>query len=647
MKKVQLPFTPSFDDGEVLTVKYGNPYEWVESSFLEGQQQKSEFMGRTITDRRINVLYIGLISIIILFAVRSMYIQLFKGNDYALLAERNKTRIISTPAHRGILLDSKGRVLVRNIPDFALAVTPIDFASDTENHSTHLASLSAFLERPVQDLESEIAKHDRFQPFLIADHIPYETALKLEASLQGAQGITLAVSERRLYEMTSERSLSHIMGYTGRISEQELSEKKDAYILTDTIGKSGLELSYEGILRGVAGKKEVEVDALGHEKGILSERAGVQGRNMTLTFDLDVQKKAEEFLAATLKKFNKKRGVVIATDPSNGEIRAYVSLPSYDSNAFANGIGTKEYQALLTDEEKPLLNRGTSGEYPSGSTIKMLVAAAALQEKIVTKTTSVLSSGGIRYGEWFFPDWKAGGHGKTNVIKALAESVNTYFYTIGGGYQNQKGLGIDKIVEYFKKFGIGEELRVDFQKERNGFLPTPKWKNEERDEPWYIGDTYHISIGQGDLLVTPMQVNAYTAYFAQKGINYQPHIVQSITRFAEDRDQEMIQPIVYKKDVVRPDVIEIVREGLRAGVLQGSSRRLLSLPVEAAGKTGTAQWSSSKAPHAWFTGWAPYDKPQIVLTVLIEEGEEGSRTAVSVASDLLHWYFKEYKKINR
>ncbi|MEK7648882.1 MAG: penicillin-binding protein 2 [Patescibacteria group bacterium] len=646
MKKSQLPFIPELDEGEEISVKYGNPYEWVESSFIEGQSHAAEFMGRTITDRRLNLLFACFVAVILLFAARSAYFQLFKGNDFALLAERNKTRVITTQAHRGILFDLKGRVLVRNIPDFAVALTPIDLDTQSDVRSALFATLSSTLGIPVQNIEQEIARHDRYQPFLIVDHISYETALKLEASLQGASGIELVVSERRLYEMTPEKSISHIIGYTGRISDDELQEVKDAYTLTDTIGKIGLELSYEDALRGIAGKREVEVDALGHEKGILSERPGKQGRNIVLTFDWEVQKKAEEILGAVLKKFNKKRGVLIATDPSGGQIRAYVSLPSYDSNMFANGIRSQEYQSLLDDKERPLLNRGTGGEYPSGSTIKMLVAAAALQEHIVTKATTVLSSGGIRYGAWFFPDWKAGGHGKTNVIKALAESVNTYFYSIGGGYQRQKGLGVDLLVDYFRRFGIGEQTHVDFQEERSGFLPTPEWKNDVRHEPWYIGDTYHISIGQGDVLVTPFQVNAYTAYFAQKGVSYHPHIVQSIAQKESSTEYDTVQPIIHKKDIVGSDVVATVREGLRAGVLAGSSRRLLSLPVDAAGKTGTAQWSSTKPPHAWFTGWAPYEKPELVLTVLIEEGEEGSRTAMSVASDLLNWYFREYKKLS-
>ena len=222
--------------------------------------------------------------------------------------------------------------------------------------------------------------------------------------------------------------------------------------------------------------------------------------------------------------------------------------------------------------------------------------------------------------------------------------MNTYFYTVGGGYQRIEGLGADRLIDYFKKFGIGEETHVDFQKERSGFLPTPEWKQRTRNEVWYIGDTYHISIGQGDVLVTPLQVNLYTSYFANHGINYEPHIVHAIESKDEKYVQTILPPKEYRKGIIDRQNMEIIREGLRAGVVQGSSRRLTALPVSSAGKTGTAQWSSTKSPHAWFTGWAPYENPELVLTVLVEEGEEGSRTAITVANDFLQWYFREYTK---
>jgi penicillin-binding protein 2 len=293
----------------------------------------------------------------------------------------------------------------------------------------------------------------------------------------------------------------------------------------------------------------------------------------------------------------------------------------------------------LQDSNRPLFNRVVAGEFPAGSTIKPVMAAAALEEKIINENTTINSNGGIRISEWIFPDWKAGGHGLTNVKKALAESVNTFFYYIGGGYDNFKGLGIDKIVKYFKLFWLGQPTGIDLPSEGTGFVPTPAWKEEAKDEVWYIGDTYHVSIGQGDVSVTPLQVANYTAFFANGGKLYKPHLVKQVL----DSQNQVIKDMpteVLATGFVSPQNIEIVRAGLRQTVLSGSARSLNSLSVPIAGKTGTAQWSTRHQPQAWFTGFAPYDNPQIVVTILVEEGGEGSAAATPIAKEIFDWYFK-------
>jgi penicillin-binding protein 2 len=286
-----------------------------------------------------------------------------------------------------------------------------------------------------------------------------------------------------------------------------------------------------------------------------------------------------------------------------------------------------------------LFNRAINGEFPSGSTIKLLFAAAALQEKIITETTSFLSTGGLRLGEWFFPDWKAGGHGITDVRQALAQSVNTFFYYIGGGYQNFQGLGVSGLVKYSRFFGLGESSGLDLPGERAGFVPTIAWKEQVKDEPWYIGDTYHFAIGQGDVLVTPLQVANYTVAIANGGTLYGPHLVAKILN--EDNETvEEIAPRVINSGFIDQHNLQIVREGLRQTVTRGSAQSLQTVPVAVAGKTGTAQWSTKKSPHAWFTGFAPYDNPEVAITVLVEEGVEGSTMAVPIARDILTWYFR-------
>lgn len=348
-------------------------------------------------------------------------------------------------------------------------------------------------------------------------------------------------------------------------------------------------------------------------------------------------------MASYISKAGLKRGAAVVLDPRNGEVISLVSLPTFDNNLFARGITLDEYKALADSPDQPLFSRAVSGEYPSGSTIKPIVAAAALQEKIITEFTSFLSTGGLRVGQWSFPDWKAGGHGQTNVKKAIAESVNTFFYYIGGGYDTFVGLGVDKMVSYFRKFLLGDQLGIDLPNEAKGFVPTKEWKEATKKEKWYVGDTYHIAIGQGDLIVTPLQVAAYTMAFANGGTIYQPHLVKELTR-PDGTVVKTIESKTLASHLIDPANIEIVREGMRQTVTSGSARSMNALPVAVAGKTGTAQWSSKKNPHAWFTGFAPYNNPEMVITVLVEEGKEGSAIASPIAREFLAWYFGEYKK---
>jgi penicillin-binding protein 2 len=267
-----------------------------------------------------------------------------------------------------------------------------------------------------------------------------------------------------------------------------------------------------------------------------------------------------------------------------------------------------------------------------------VISIAALEEKIIDERTSFLSTGGIRIGQWFFPDWKAGGHGITDVRKAIAESVNTFFYYIGGGYQDFIGLGVEKIVKYAKLFGLGAQSGIDLPGESAGFLPTEEWKEKVKGEAWYIGDTYHMAIGQGDVLVTPLQVANYTAVFANGGKLYRPHLVKEILS-GNDKPIREVETVPVRENFVSNYNMNIVRQGMRQTVTGGSARSLSTLPVTVAGKTGTAQWSSQKANHAWFTGFAPYENPQIIITVLVEEGVEGSTISVPIAKEVLEWYF--------
>ncbi|MFA5024738.1 MAG: penicillin-binding protein 2, partial [Patescibacteria group bacterium] len=519
----------------------------------------------------------------------------------------------------------------------ATGTAPINIVADSSQFYKLKESLSKVA---IGSLES-------YQSLFVVDNIDYDKAMLIALKLPDWPGVFLSSKIRREYLLPAtdggstvlgESSFAHILGYTGKINDSELKTLGASYSPIDYVGKMGIEYSWEKELKGIPGRKNIEVDALGRQKKVVNEVSAVNGVNLQLALDADLQLKAEEVANAYLKKANLHRAAVIVMNPSNGEILALVSLPGYNNNLFARGISQKEYDKFLEDINQPLFNRAVSGEFPSGSTIKPIFAAGALQEKVITEVTSFLSTGGLRIGEWFFPDWKTGGHGVIDVKKAIANSVNTFFYYIGGGYGDFKGLGVSGLVKYARLFGLGEPTGIDLPGERAGFVPTADWKEQIKKEPWYIGDTYHFAIGQGDVLVTPLQVANYTAAIANGGILYEPHLVSKILG-EDNKIIEEIKPVVIRRDFIDTANLKIVRAGMRETVTLGSARSLNALPVSVAGKTGTAQWSTKKSPHAWFIGFAPYDNPRVAIMVLVEEGVEGSTIAVPIAKDILNWYF--------
>ena len=646
--------------GGLKLEKFSYRLAWTEESFTAGNGMR-ETVGRFFNFNRIWIIALLIFVLFSLLFVRTAWLQLVRGEYYYQLAEGNRIRIERVEARRGIIYDRSGRALSTNKANFLLYVIPADLPKGTSSRmqiidevSKILAETAGPITLPTETkkaLTSEEVKEvikvtvnrinrnslEAYQPLFIADKIQYDKAMMLALKSADWTGVVLTSRSGREYHLPS-LSTSHLLGYTGKISEEELSGAGDEYQMIDYVGKTGLENFWENELKGIAGKKQIEVDALGREKKILNEQKAVDGHSLLLSLDSEAQAKLENLLLTTLNKAKLQRGSAIVLDPNNGEIIAMVSLPTYDNNMFARGIASEEFQSLLSNPDRPLFNRAVSGEFPSGSTIKPVMAAAALQEGIINKHTAVLSTGGVSVGQWFFPDWRAGGHGSTDVKKALAQSVNTFFYYIGGGYQSFKGLGVERIVRYEKMFGLSEQSGIDLPAEATGFLPSMEWKEKTKGEGWYIGDTYHLSIGQGDLTVTPLQVANYTAVFANGGKLYRPHLV-SATLSNEDKVATPVEVIPVRLDFISRENINIVREGMRETVISGSARSLSSVPVEVAGKTGTAQWSTKKPTHAWFTGFAPYDEPQVVITILIEEGGEGSAIAVPIAREFLTWHF--------
>lgn len=621
--------------------------EWTEDSYISKAGVR-EVVGRAFNFAKIRFITFVSISLILLLLSRVAWLQIVKGDYYYNMAEGNRIRIERIEAKRGIIYDKDMNPLVQNVANFLLYFVPIDLPDEEADKQMLIQNISDILgdistEEINEILDTvEMGSLESYQPLFIKDNIEYEKAMKLYLIADQMPGVVISNKSRREYKLTS-LSLSHILGYTGKINEKELAEYGDEYLMIDYIGKTGLEYFWENELKGISGRKQIEVDALGKEKKVISIVEPEDGNNLVLALDTELQKKIEEIVNSYLEKYDVSKASIIAMDPNNGEILSLVSLPAYNNNVFARGISQEEYSELLNHPDHPLFNRSISGEYPSGSTFKPIVAAAALEEGVISENTSFVSTGGIWVGQWFFPDWRAGGHGVTNVRKAIADSVNTFFYYIGGGHDDFQGLGVDKIVHYAGLFGLGTQTGIDLGGEASGFLPSEEWKEEVKDEMWYIGDTYHLAIGQGDLIVTPLQVANYTSVFANGGILYRPHLVKQILNGKDQLERDEGADLI-REDFIDDYSITVVRQGMRQTITAGSASSLQSVPVAVAGKTGTAQWSTKEDPHAWFTGFAPYDDPEITLTVLIEQGAGDVHLAVPIAREILTWYFSDHKE---
>jgi penicillin-binding protein 2 len=602
------------------------------------KDSKNNRLGVSITKQKIRLILLFLLLGLVAIIARAAQMQLLKGQYYTTLAESNRSRIEWLPAERGVMFDRSGVPLVNNVPRFTMAIVPTDLPRDLTEQRQLLTQAADILDLNPRDIEEKITNKEKISRSIpVAENISYEQAILTEILSADYPAIQLIKGVKRQYLLSeTTNSLSHLIGYESNVNERDL-ENSD-YLLTDYIGRSGLEKFYEKDLRGTYGRRRIEIDVLGRKKTVIAEKESVSGKSLELAIDAKLQTEAQKILQNRLRILNRRRGSVIVMQPNSGEILALVSLPSFDNNLFARGISTAEYSALSQDSDHPLFPRAIGAALPSGSTFKLVIAAAALAENIITPRTTFLSTGGIALNNWFFPDWKAGGHGSTNLIKAISESVNTYFYIIGGGYEKQEGLGVERIINYARRFGFGQKTGIDLPGEGEGFLPSKEWKETTKGERWYIGDTYHLAIGQGDILVTPLQIAAMTAVIANGGKLVEPHLVRAF--ISEDKQREEQKIVTLNEQVVPTEVIQQIRLGMRDSVLNGSSRALSLLPVTAGGKTGTAQWHSTKNTHAWFTSFAPFEEPEIVVTVIIEEGGEGSVAAAPIARDIIDYYFK-------
>ncbi len=642
----------------------------VEEIFLENLSAGDKEGETDYLDRRLEypiypkIFEVLLAAVFLIFAAviaGSLSLSLFKNDFYLSRAEKNITQTVYLPASRGLIFDRFGEKLVENVPYFEAVMTLADLPKEYVQRMVVVEKARKILKLDGSYLNNLIswADFEEQKTIIIKEDLSHDEAVALES--QSLEGIKAIVRNRRNYK--DGPVFSHILGFIGR--EEEWRE----------VGRSGLENFYDFLLSGLVGEKKIlkpepgsgnSAFAVQEDKNrdsFLNQvfvKEAIAGENLTLTIDAGLQRFSFNRLKEALNSYGSPAGAVAALDPRNGEILSLVSLPSYDNNLFSKGISEKEFNKLEENSSHPLFNRVISGLYAPASTIKPLIALAALEEKIIDPLRKINDSDGlIRVPNPYNPDkptifndWKI--HGFVDMRKALSESCDVYFYTIGGGYGGIAGLGIDKIIKYIDNFNLGSRLGVDFPQEEAGKLPDPSAK-EKKGDIWRVGDTYNISIGQGEFLVTPLQIISYMGAMANGGIVYQPHFFlsefeNSDTRINADKSNNADkrgyprkkEPIILKNNLININNLKVVQEGMRMVVSSpmGTAYLLNSLPFKTAGKSGTAEVIKNEKINAFFAAYAPYEEPEIVLLVLIEGAPEGILSATPVAYDILNWWWE-------
>ena len=569
---------------------------------------------------------------------RLWVLQMLQGERFTFLSEKNRIRLKKVPGTRGMVFDDRGKLLVDSRPSFDLLFVP----EDADNPPETLRQLARFLGWQEQDLMA-LYEQNKFRPpfeeIVVDKDVDWRTVVVVETHQLQLPGVTLRVRPRRSYPLNG--MAAHLLGYVGEINRAQLkAQSEPVYTSGDEIGQFGLEKEMETYLRGRNGGQQVEVDALGRRVGVLYEVPDVPGYNVILTLDRDLQETAAQALEG-------KEGAIVVLDVNSGAVRALVSAPAFDPNHFARGIAAKEWRGLVTSPTRPLNNRAIHGQYPPGSTFKIVLSIAALEEGLIRPEATIFDPGFWVVGNRAFRDWKPKGHGTVDLHKAIVESCDVYFYQVG-----QK-LGVDLIAKYARLLGLGEKTGIAFDDEKGGLIPDSQWKLKRFRQPWFPGETPSVAIGQGYVTVTPLQMANLMAAVANGGTLYRPWYVQRV----ESLDGEVIQqygPEKIRSIPLKATTLEQVHNALRDVVNDGSGTggSARSAEIAIAGKTGTAQVAEMRGAtvksenlaylirdHAWFVSYAPADKPEIAVVVLVEHGGHGGSAAAPLAKQVIEKYF--------
>ncbi|MDQ7843304.1 MAG: penicillin-binding protein 2 [Armatimonadota bacterium] len=572
--------------------------------------------------RRLRVLNTIIVALFGLLVARLWQLQVWHGAHYLRQSEENRIRDYILTAPRGVIYDRHGRPLVSNRPAFTVAILPLEL----KDAARVLPRLAQLVGMPAEEIRRRIDAHRErpFEPVRIRRDVGAAVVARIEEHRMELPGVVILVEPVRHYLYGP--MAAHVFGYLGEINEEELRERRDrGYRPGDLVGKAGVERVYESVLRGVDGRLRMEVDALGRPLRVLQRIPAVPGRPIVLTLDLTLQKAAFQ----GLRDGPQPSGAVVAMDPRSGEILALESQPAYDPNEFAIGITSERWQALTGNPLRPLLNRALGAAFEPGSVFKIVTAVAALEEGLVGPTTTFYAPGYYRLGRWVFRDLRA--WGTVTFLQGIQNSINVVFYTLG--YR----LGGETLAAYAHKMGLGAVTGIDLTGEVSGTIPSPATKQHLVGEPWYPGDAVNMSIGQGAVTVTPLQVARMIASVANGGTLLQPHVL--LQAQAGGRTVRS-QPVVQRRGLYDARALAVLRAGLRAAVERGTGRATNLAQVAVAGKTGSAENPRGK-PHAWFAGYAPADAPRLVVVAFVEHGFRGGMTATPIVRRVMEAAFPE------
>lgn len=572
---------------------------------------------------------------------RILFLGVAQAELYSRRSEANLGKYERMAAPRGVITDRYGEVLAENKPVFSALLDVREFLKKKETQDTTLRAIEEVLGIPQNEAWELIQARDlerSLEPLVLK----VELSQSQLVTLKEREIPTLLVRDGFRREYPEGKIYSSVLGYIGLPNAKDLA-KDDALTGEDFIGKAGVESFYEKELRGIPGERLKFRDARGAEFSEQVEQPPRIGEPLALTIDAGLQKYFYERMSAGLESLGRTAGVGMAVNPQNGEVLALINFPVYDNNVFSTSGSGAERVGLLTNSDRPLFNRAISGLYSPGSTVKPLVGLAALAEGVITPNRTLFSPGYLDIPNPYnpdkptrFEDWRF--QGDVDLGAALAQSSNVYFYTVGGGTREIKGLGITRLREWWEKFGFGEVTGIDLPGEESGFLPSIEWKEKTFKRPWLLGDTYNVSIGQGDLQITPLELLNYIAAIANGGVLRKPVVSQKAEReILRDYSAELATHI--------KEVQKGMRETVEAKL--GTALSMNSLPFRAAGKTGSAQISNNAYENAFFVGYAPADVPngaQIAILVMVERARQGSLNAVPIAKDVLNWYYEHRLK---